>query len=94
VRPNVIETPDATLTSETGPPARRRAAIPGLDIVGEAAADPSAAVERAVVDVVQRLHPDLVVLGTPKQGRLKAALLGSVGLAVLKAAKCSVLIVP
>jgi nucleotide-binding universal stress UspA family protein len=47
-----------------------------------------------VVDVVQRLHPDLVVLGTPKQGRLKGALLGSVGLAVLKAAKCSVLIVP
>lgn len=94
MRPNVIETPDATLTSELVHQLVDELQSPGLDIVGEAAADPSAAVERAVVDVVQRLHPDLVVLGTPKQGRLKAALLGSVGLAVLKAAKCSVLIVP
>jgi nucleotide-binding universal stress UspA family protein len=86
--------PDATLTSELVHQLVDELQSPGLDIVGEAAADPSVAVERTVVDVVQRLHPDLVVLGTRKQGRLKAALLGSVGLAALEAAKRSVLIVP
>jgi nucleotide-binding universal stress UspA family protein len=43
---------------------------------------------------MESLKPDLVVLGTRGHGRFRRALLGSVASAVLRAARCDVLLVP
>jgi len=71
-------------------------------LLGEASKDPSRyalILEKtetiaAVQNVVGRLNPDLLVLGTRGRGRLGRALLGSVSNRVLAATGSDVLIVP
>ena len=53
-------------------------------------ARPAAAILRAA----ERLHPDLLVMGTRGHGRFRRALIGSVATQVLNATTCDVLIVP
>lgn len=53
-------------------------------------ATPAAAIQK----VVNRLDPDLLVLGTRGRGRLGRALLGSVASRVIATARCDVLVVP
>jgi nucleotide-binding universal stress UspA family protein len=48
----------------------------------------------AILGTIERLQPDLVVLGTRAQGRFRRALLGSVASGVARAAQCDVLLVP
>lgn len=48
----------------------------------------------AIMSTVQRVHPDLLVMGTRGYGRARRALLGSVANQVMPQAKCDVLIVP
>ncbi len=48
----------------------------------------------AIRNALQALKPDLLVLGTQGDGRLRRALLGSVANQILKIATCDVLIVP
>ncbi len=48
----------------------------------------------AILGAIERLTPDLVVLGTRGHGRFRRALLGSVANDVLQAAQCDVLLVP
>jgi universal stress protein E len=48
----------------------------------------------AILGTIERLRPDLVVLGTRARGRFSRALLGSVASNVASAAQCDVLLVP
>ncbi len=48
----------------------------------------------AILGAVDRLKPDLVVLGTRGHGRFRRALLGSVASEVTRALRCDVLLVP
>ena len=48
----------------------------------------------AILSAANRLHPDLLIMGTRGYGRLRRALLGSVAREVLSAATCDLLIVP
>ena len=48
----------------------------------------------AISGAVQRVRPDLLVMGTRGYGRARRALLGSVANQVMHEAKCDVLIVP
>ena len=48
----------------------------------------------AILEAADRVHPDLLILGTRGHGRLRRALLGSVANRVLHNARCDVLIVP
>lgn len=48
----------------------------------------------AILGAVERLQPDLLVLGTRGHGRFRRALLGSVASDVLHTAQCDVLLVP
>jgi universal stress protein E len=48
----------------------------------------------AIMSTVQRVHPDLLVMGTRGYGRARRALLGSVANPVMHQARCDVLIVP
>jgi nucleotide-binding universal stress UspA family protein len=48
----------------------------------------------AVGNVIRRLNPDLLVLGTRGRSRLKRALLGSVANRIVAAARSDILIVP
>jgi nucleotide-binding universal stress UspA family protein len=48
----------------------------------------------AVGNVVRRLNPDLLVLGTRGRSRLKRALLGSVAQRIMAAARSDILVVP
>jgi universal stress protein E len=47
-----------------------------------------------ILGTIERLQPDLVVLGTRARGRFSRALLGSVASNVVSAAQCDVLLVP
>ena len=47
-----------------------------------------------ILRTVQRVQPDLLVMGTRGYGRARRALLGSVANQVMHQAKCDVLIVP
>jgi nucleotide-binding universal stress UspA family protein len=48
----------------------------------------------AILGIVDRLKPDLLVLGTRGHGRFRRALLGSVANEVMSAVHCDVLLVP
>lgn len=48
----------------------------------------------AILRAVQRVKPDLIVMGTRGHGRARRALLGSVATQILRQAKCDLLVVP
>lgn len=54
----------------------------------------NATITTALGNVIRRLNPDLLVLGTRGRGRLKRALLGSVAQRIMAAARSDVLVVP
>jgi nucleotide-binding universal stress UspA family protein len=73
----------------TAAAARQRIARPGLNVTSEVAFGRPAS---AILEVADRFHPDLLVVGSRGLGPLTSALLGSVSEELVDHARCPVLV--